>query len=544
MKLKERIRRQSFWLKGMMAAVLFMAAILFGYTTELLPASQVQAAAAQTSAKKKTTTTIYFTNKSGTYLKKIKNEWYLKNSKNKALTGIQYLVIPKKEGLETGYYMFDKKGMLVQKSAVYYVKKQKIGKVVFRGYHYTGPTGRFYTHPNGIIYLKNKTCNGRTFNGLYYLGDHGRLTDTAQMRRISAKKVGNIYIATGYYYFTKHGQLRRAPEFHSLNQTLNGKRYVGNYYFGGANGALCRKAGWITLNNKQYYVTASGKRYENCWKQGYYFLSDGTVAKNQRVPDGSYVDCDGHKCTKAEMKLSSLKKQVKAMTDGYYGTWSVYVKNLKTGDVLSINDQAMYPASVIKPFVMASTFDQINRKKLAYTSTVKSLLKSMITVSDNESYNQLVRMNSPSGNFVSGAAVVNSYLKKNGYTKTGCHSTLHPSSSYFTSDGSSNTSSAKDCGVLLEKIYKGTCVSSKYSKEMLDLLLGQTRRWKIPSSLPAGTKVANKTGETSTVQHDMAIVYGPKTTYVICVFSSNVSEYNGNNGIRNVSRYIYNYLNN
>lgn len=203
----------------------------------------------------------------------------------------------------------------------------------------------------------------------------------------------------------------------------------------------------------------------------------------------------------------------------------------------------MYPASVIKPFVMASTFEQIKNKKLSYSSTVKSLLKSMITVSDNESYNELVRLNSPSRNFVSGAAVVNSYLKKNGYTKTGCHTTLHPAYSSYRSDGGSNTSSAKDCGMLLEKIYKGTCVSAQYSKEMLNLLLGQTRRWKIPSSLPAGTKVANKTGETSTTQHDMAIVYGPKATYVICVFSSNVTEYNGINGIRNISRYVYNYLN-
>lgn len=45
------------------------------------------------------------------------------------------------------------------------------------------------------------------------------------------------------------------------------------------------------------------------------------------------------------------------------------------------------------------------------------------------------------------------------------------------------------------------------------------------------------------MQHDMAIVYGKKTTYVICVFSSNIGEYYGINGIRNISRYVYNYLN-
>lgn len=545
--MKQKIHRkiQEFRLKGLVAAVVCLTAMLLaGYRAELFTAAEVQAAgntAVQASAAG--TATIPFTDASGKYLQKIRNQWYLKDSNGKALTGVQALKIKKTDMFQSGCYMFDSKGMLVQKSAVYYLKKQTVGNVAFKGYHYTSSTGRFLTNPRGLVYIKNKTCNGRKFNGIFYAGDHGRLSTTAQIRKISAKKVGGVSIASGYYYFNSAGMLCRSKAFRTVNQKIGGKKFSGTYYFGGKNGALYQKAGWITYKSKKYYVTSTGRRYENRWKSGYYLLGDGTIAKNQRVPDGSYVDCDGRKCTAEEMRLSSLKKQLAAMTGRYSGTWSVYVKNLKTGDVVNLNERAMYPASVIKPFVMASTFEQIKNKKLSYSSTVKSLLKSMITVSDNESYNELVRLNSPSRNFVSGAAVVNSYLKKNGYTRTGCHTTLHPASSSYRSDGGSNTSSAKDCGVLLEKIYKGTCVSSKYSKEMLNLLLGQTRRWKIPSALPAGTKVANKTGETSTTQHDMAIVYGPKATYVICVFSSNVSEYNGINGIRNISRYVYNYLN-
>ena len=59
---------------------------------------------------------------------------------------------------------------------------------------------------------------------------------------------------------------------------------------------------------------------------------------------------------------------------------------------------------------------------------------------------------------------------------------------------------------------------------MRKLLLAQTRRWKIPSGIPSGIKVANKTGETSSVEHDMAIVYGKKKDYIICVFSNTGSE--------------------
>lgn len=207
------------------------------------------------------------------------------------------------------------------------------------------------------------------------------------------------------------------------------------------------------------------------------------------------------------------------------------------------NDKAMYPASTIKAFVMASIYDQIQNKKLKTTPEISRLLKNMITISDNESYNQLVRYHTSSRSFVKGTAVVNKYLKKNGYGKTGCHSTLHPSSSSVTSDGKRNQASAKDCGLLLERIYKGTCVSKKYSREMEKLLLQQQRRWKIPAGLPAGTKVANKTGETSSSQHDIAIVYGKKADYVLCVFSQGCSESRGIYGIRNISKKVYNYLN-
>lgn len=372
--------------------------------------------------------------------------------------------------------------------------------------------------------------------------------DTKKIKVSSLKGVQYLKIpkgkgfGSGYYYFYKTGRLDTRKVFHTLDTKVNGQRFCGEYYFGSNNGKLYRKKGWITIKNKKYYLTSLGKKCKNCWKSGYYLKSNGQIAKNMKTPDGYYVDCDGRKCKKSEMKLSSLKKTLTSMIGSYSGSWSVYVKDLKTGDVLSINDTAMYPASVIKLFVMASTYQSIKSGNIAQTSYVNSLLNQMITVSDNESFNALVRLHSKSGNFAEGCSVVNSYLKKISCTKTSCHHILHPSSSASTGDGHLNMSSAKDAGILLEKIYKGTCVSKKYSQEMLNLLLRQTKRYKIPSGLPAGTKVANKTGETSSYQHDVAIVYGPKTNYVVCIFS-NTGESASVAGIRNLSAAIYNYLN-
>ena len=388
----------------------------------------------------------------------------------------------------------------------------------------TGAGGSYLLDTGYNWWLKDK--NGKRLTGFRYI-------------KVPAGKS----LKSGYYMFDSKGCLCKKKDFHKLNTTISGKKFNGTYYFGGQNGSLYRKKGWITIGGKKYYLSSYGRRYEKCWKSGYYLQADGTIAKSKKLPDGSYVDFEGRKCSKQDMQLNGLRSQLRKMLNGYSGAWSVYVKDLKTGAVINMNDQAMYPASTIKAFVMASTYDQIQKGKLRYTSTVKRLLTDMITVSDNEACNQLIRYNSKSRSFIDGTKTINKYLKANQYTETGCHHSLHPASSSYVGDGRSNAASAKDCGLLLERIYNGTCVSSKYSKEMLNLLLRQTRRWKIPAGLPAGVKVANKTGETSSVQHDIAIVYGKKTDYVICVFSRTGSEGYAIPRIKNISGTVYKYLN-
>ncbi len=483
-------------------------------------------------------TTLKFTDGSGNRLTYIGKKWYLTDKSGKALTGVQYIKINKKYSLQSGFYKFDSKGRLAQKKAVYKLNTTVHG-VTFNGYYCTTSSGRFKKSSQGLQKLTKLKCGTQTFNGYYYVQNYGKLSATPQVRKIKKKVNGTSF--NGYYYFNKNGKLLTTKKFRTVkSQTVGSIKFNGLYYFGGKKGALVRKKGWVTYKGNRYYINSNGKAYTNRWKGKYYLLSNGKMAKSQYVPDGSYVGADGKKCSNEEVNLDGLKKKIISMTSSYNGTWSVYVKNLKTGDVMNYNESTMYPASTIKVFCMASVYDQIKSGKMKETSTVSSLLSNMITVSDNESFNELVRRHSSSKSFSSGASVINKYLKKNGYTKTRIHNTLQPSSSPSTNNGY-NTSSAKDCGLLLERIYNGTCVSKSYSKKMLNLLLKQTRRTKIPAGLPSGIKVANKTGETSDVEHDIAIVYGKKTDYVICVFSKGSSS--AVSRIRKISKTVYNYLN-
>ena len=50
-------------------------------------------------------------------------------------------------------------------------------------------------------------------------------------------------------------------------------------------------------------------------------------------------------------------------------------------------------------------------------------------------------------------------------------------------------------------------------------MLNQNTRYKIPGGLPEDALVGNKTGEMSTVENDVAIVYADRSDYILCVLS-------------------------
>ena len=79
---------------------------------------------------------------------------------------------------------------------------------------------------------------------------------------------------------------------------------------------------------------------------------------------------------------------------------------------------------------------------------------------------------------------------------------------------------------------------------MLSLLLNQDTRTKIPSGLKESVQVANKTGENDKSQHDIGIVYGARTDYILCVMSENAGkEADAVSNIQRISAMAYYYLN-
>lgn len=240
--------------------------------------------------------------------------------------------------------------------------------------------------------------------------------------------------------------------------------------------------------------------------------------------------------------LGRLKEMLEGSVHGYAGNWEIYVKDLKSGKSFSLSNESAASASLIKTFVMAGVYDQIEKGILQEDDQLNALLEAMITVSDNDAYNDLVTMLG-GGDFLTGCQVMNQYLQEEGYSDTGVHHTLSPSASAPMGDGQSNVTSVEDCGKLLERIYRGKCVSEEASEKMQTLLFGQQTDWKIPAGIPEEIQVANKTGETDTCQHDIAIVYAPQTTYILCIMSYNLpDEDTGIQGIQELSSIVYEFF--
>lgn len=231
-------------------------------------------------------------------------------------------------------------------------------------------------------------------------------------------------------------------------------------------------------------------------------------------------------------------------------SWAIAAMDLNTQNYSTIHaEQPMKSASVIKAFIMAAVFDKLvypnegTSVSADYDNTLKSLLNSMITVSDNDAANELVRRLG-GGDFQTGAAVLNTFCQERNYTST------HLGREFLaTAPTDDNYTSASDCCRLLSEIYNGTLVNADASADMLALLQAQTRTSKIPAGVPDNVTTANKTGELSdpgnlgVVENDISIVFAKGHPYVLCVLSNNIqNNSSAQETISKISADVYKYM--
>lgn len=238
----------------------------------------------------------------------------------------------------------------------------------------------------------------------------------------------------------------------------------------------------------------------------------------------------------ASTQFDALQPQVEGLLENYQnqvgGKWAVYVEDLGTGGSMTVHEEKMQAASLIKLYIMGAVYE--NFDALSANENVGELLTKMITVSDNDAANELVKLLG-GGDASKGMMAVNAFCAQNGYSNTSMGRLLLADNT--TAD---NYTSAADCGKFLYHMYNN---QFSHSGEMMELLLAQTRRSKIPAGIPDGVQVGNKTGELDDVQNDAAIVYAGQP-YVVCIMAEGVSGTDGPvEAIASLSQVIYGYTN-
>jgi beta-lactamase class A len=238
----------------------------------------------------------------------------------------------------------------------------------------------------------------------------------------------------------------------------------------------------------------------------------------------------------------SMVQAIERRAAGFQGTVGYIVKDLQTGQVVSYHaDSPFLSASLIKLPIMVAVFQAVEEGILSLDKQIvlkrsdkrggsgilkrtsvgtllsnRQLVEAMIIHSDNTATELLVQQ--------LGYDYLRLTFSKLGLTNT----VIHPdgfklSPKYVAED---NYTSPQDMAFLLEEIYKGRLISAQASWDMLEILMRQKLRDRLPKLLPEETIVAHKTGLLRRSCHDVGIVFSPQGDYVICVLTGENRNYN------------------
>ncbi|GAC1423541.1 MAG: serine hydrolase [Candidatus Velthaea sp.] len=263
-------------------------------------------------------------------------------------------------------------------------------------------------------------------------------------------------------------------------------------------------------------------------------------------------------------RLASAQRiSVEDIVERTPGITGIYARTMGTEPpLISIRSgEEFASASVIKLAIMATAYRAFDAGTAAPNDTVKlrssdliggsdalagsrpgqaytldALIRAMIRVSDNSASNTLIT--------AFGFDAINGAMRDAGLS--GTRLARHFADSVPAWRRSLNQTTPRDMGTLLYSIERGaregldTVAKSASCRAMIDVLLGQEDKTKIPNGLPPGTPCANKTGEIDGVRNDCAIVdpYGD-TPYILVVLTRELRDTSaGNRSISAIARTV------
>lgn len=239
---------------------------------------------------------------------------------------------------------------------------------------------------------------------------------------------------------------------------------------------------------------------------------------------------------------SELAEKLTPLIQAHQGQVSVAVKNLKTGaEFYWEADRVMPTASLIKFPVMIEAYRQQLLGRVNFdtrielkpedkvpgsgiltshftnvTLSLRDAIQLMIAFSDNTATNLVVDQ--------IGLSSTAETMEQLGFPNTKLHSKVYRRETSISPERSQQfglgSTTAREMTSLLERLEKGELISTTACESMKKHLLVCDDATKIKRFLPAGTKVAHKTGAVSATRTDAGLIYSPSGPIAVCVLTN------------------------
>ena len=235
-----------------------------------------------------------------------------------------------------------------------------------------------------------------------------------------------------------------------------------------------------------------------------------------------------------------LQTKIEEAIKGFNGDIGVYVKDLRSGKIVSVNADTIFPtASIVKVSILIGIMDKIQKGELAYDSALvykdsllyegedilgafkndeKILLKKvmmlMLTTSDNTAS---LWLQSLAGK----GTRINEILDSLGLVYTRVNSRTPGRENNRTQYGWGQTT-PKEMGSIFEKIYRNEIFSAAACDRMMRSL--GRNYWDLNeaiSQIPPYIEVFSKNGCVNASRSEVLLVNAPHNPYIFCIFTKN-----------------------
>lgn len=230
----------------------------------------------------------------------------------------------------------------------------------------------------------------------------------------------------------------------------------------------------------------------------------GVYFKDLTTRDSVLLNADARVHAASMMKVPVL---IQLFRDAQAGRLSLSDSLTLTHTFSSIVDDS--------PYELGDDSDTTLYARVGQPESIRRLAELMITVSSNLATNMLIERVD--------AERVQRTMRELGADSIAVLRGVEDIKAYRA--GLNNTTTARDMGVIFTAIAEERAADVESCREMVEILARQQFNEGLPAGLPAGTKVAHKTGSITEIRHDGGIIYpdgrGP---YVLVVLTKGIED--------------------